>query len=86
VAAQVDQYVDYAHCCGDLHQADNGHRSRELAGLHDHIPGADDLGHFRSRVGDDVIHQTLAVVVELLHTFGLLKGELVSTDGQLEPS
>ena len=24
VAASVDQYVDYAHFCGDLHQADKG--------------------------------------------------------------
>lgn len=86
MAAKVDQYVDYAHCCGDLHQADKGHHYRELAGLHDHIPGQDDLCHFRYRVGDAVVHQTLAVVVELLHTFGLITGELLSTDGQLEPS
>ena len=26
VAAKVDQYVDYAHFCGDLHQADKGRR------------------------------------------------------------
>jgi hypothetical protein len=86
VAASVDQYVDYAHFCGDLHQADKGRRYRELAGLHDHVPGQDDFCHFRSRVGDDVIHQTMAVVVDLLHTFGLITGEVVSTDGQLEPS
>jgi hypothetical protein len=86
VAAKVDQYVDYAHFCRDLHQADKGHHYRELAGLHDHIPGQDDFCHFRYRVGDAVVHQTLAVVVELLHTFGLIKGELLSTDGQLEPS
>jgi hypothetical protein len=86
VAAKVDQDVDYACFCDDLPQADQGRRSRALAGLHSHIPGQDDFCHFRSRVGDDVIHQTMAVVVELLHTFGLIKGELVSTDGQLEPS
>jgi len=85
-AAHVDHDVDYAHCCRDLHQADKGRRYRELAGLHDHVPGEDDLCHFRSRVGDDVIHTTLAGVVELLQAFGLIKGELVSTDGQLEPS
>jgi hypothetical protein len=33
-----------------------------------------------------VIHKTLAVVVELLQRFRLIKGELLSTDGQLEPS
>lgn len=86
VAAKVDQYVDYAHFCRDLHQHDKGRRYRQLAGLHDAIPGEDDLCHFRSRVGDEVIHQTLAEVVELLRTFGLITGELVSTDGQLEPS
>lgn len=85
VAASVDQYVDYAHFCGDLHQADKGRHYRELAGLHDHVPGQDDFCHFRSRVGDEVVHQTLAVMVELLHTFGLIKGELLSPDGQLEP-
>jgi hypothetical protein len=86
VAASVDQYVDYAHFCGDLHQTDKGRRYRELAGLHDHVPGQDDFCHFRYRVGDEVVHKTLAVMVELLHTFGLIKGELLSTDGQLEPT
>ena len=86
VAAKVDQYVDYARFCSDLHQADKGRRYREFAGLHDRIPGQGDLCHFRYRVGDAVVHQTLAVVVELLHTFGLIKGKLLSTDGQLEPS
>jgi hypothetical protein len=86
VAAKVDQYVDYAHFCSDLHQTDKGRRSREVAGLHDHVPGQDDFCHFRSRVGDDVIHQTMAVVVDLCRTFGLITGELLATDGQLEPS
>ena len=86
VAAKVDQYVDYAHFCGDLHQADKGRRYRELAGLHDHVPGQDDFCHFRSRVGDEVVHKTLAVMVELLRMFGLITGELLSTDGQLEPT
>ena len=86
VAASVDQSVDYAHFCGDLHQADKGHRYRELAGLHDHVPGQDDFCHFRSRVGDAVVHKTLAVMVELLRTFGLITGELLSTDGHLEPT
>ena len=86
VAAHVDQYVDYAHFCSDLHQADKGRRYRELAGLHDHVPGQADFCHFRYRVGDEVVHKTLAVMVELLSTFGLIKGELLSTDGQLEPT
>jgi hypothetical protein len=86
VAARVDQYVDYACFCGDLLQADKGRRYRELAGLHHHVPGQDDFCHFRYRVGDEVVHKTLAVVVELMHTFGLIKGELLSTDGQLDPT
>jgi hypothetical protein len=86
VAAKLDQYVDYACFCSDLLQADKGRRYRELAGLHHHVPGQDDFCHFRSRVGDEVVHQTLAVVVELLHTFGLIRGDMLSTDGQLEPT
>jgi hypothetical protein len=85
-AAPVDQYVDYARFCADLHQQDQGRRSRELAGLGDAIPGEDDLSNFRQRVGVQALEVTMAVVVELFRTFGLLTGELVSTDGQLEPS
>jgi len=86
VAAKVDQYIDYAQFCHDLHQSDKGRRYRLLAGLHDHVPGEDDLCNFRYRVGDEVIHQLMAVAVDLVHRFGLIKGELLSTDGQLEPS
>jgi hypothetical protein len=86
VAAKVDQYVDYARFCDDLHQADKGHRYRELAGLHDAIPGEDDLCHFRYRIGAEAIDTTMAAVVELFRSSGLIKGELLSTDGQLEPS
>jgi hypothetical protein len=86
VAAKVDEYVDYAQFCKDLHQTEKGCRYRHLAGLHGSIPGEGDLCHFRYRVGDDVIHQITAVVVDFLSRFGLIKGELLSTDGQLEPS
>lgn len=86
VAAHVDQYVDYAQFCKDLQQTDKGRRYRQLAGLADSVPGEDDLCHFRYRVGDDVIHQVMAVAVAVLERFGLIKGELLSTDGQLEPS
>ena len=86
VAAKVDQYVDSARFCDDLHQQDKGRRYRELAGLHDAIPGEDDLCHFRDRVGAEAIEKTMAAVVELFRSFGLIKGELLSTDGQLEPS
>jgi hypothetical protein len=85
VAASVEQYVDDARFCGELHQADQGRRYREVAGLHDQVPGQDDCCHCRYRVGDAVGHQTLAVMVELLRTFGLITGERLSTDGQLAP-
>jgi hypothetical protein len=86
VATKVDQYVDYAQFCRDLHDSDKGRRYRQLAGLHDPVPGEDDLCHFRYRIGDAVIDQIMAVAVDFLYHFGLIKGELLSTDGQLEPS
>jgi hypothetical protein len=86
VAAKVEQYVDYARFCDDLHQPEKGQRYRALAGLHDAIPGEDDLCHFRYRVGAEAIEKTMAAVVELCRSLGLIQGELLSTDGQLEPS
>ena len=86
VATKVDQYIDYAQFCRDLHDSDKGRRYRQLAGLHDAVPGEDDLCNFRYRVSDEVIHQIMAVAVDFLSRFGLIKGELLSTDGQLEPS
>ena len=83
---KVDQYVDYAQFCRDLHDRDKGRRYRQLAGLHDHVPGEDDLCHFRYRIGDAVIDQITAVAVDFLAHFGLIQGELLSTDGQLEAS
>jgi hypothetical protein len=86
VATKVDQYDDYAQLCRDLHDSDKGRRYRQLAGLHDQIPGQDNLCHFRSRIGDAVIDQITAVAVDFLCHFGLIKGDLLSTDGQLDPS
>jgi hypothetical protein len=86
VATKVDLYDDYAQFCRDLHDSDKGRRYRQLAGLHDEVPGEDDLCNFRSRIGDAVINQIMAVAVDFLHHFGLIKGDLLSTDGQLEPS
>jgi hypothetical protein len=86
VAAKVDQYTDYAQFCRDLHDSDKGRRYRLLAGLHGAVPGEDDLCNFRYRIGEAVIAQITAVAVDLVHRFGLIKGELLSTDGQLEPS
>ena len=75
VAAKVDQYVDYAQFCRDLHDSDKGRRSRQLAGLHGTVLGEDDLRNFRYRIGDAVIDQITAVVVDFLRRFGLIKGE-----------
>lgn len=86
IATKVDQYVDYAQFCRDLHDRDKGRRYRQLAGLHEHVPGEDDLCHFRYRIGDAVIDQITAVAVDFLYHFGLIRGDLLSTDGQLEPS
>src|SRR6478735_5346214 len=86
VATKVDQYDDYAHLCRDLHDSDKGRRYRQLAGLHDAVVGEDDLSNFRYRIGDAVIDQIIAVAVDFLYHFGLITGDLLSTDGQLEPS
>src|SRR5262252_2064337 len=86
VATKMDQYVDYAQFCRDLHDSDKGRHYRQLAGLLEHVPGEDDLCHFRYRIGDEVIDQITAVAVDFLAHFGLIKGELLSTDGQLEAS
>jgi hypothetical protein len=86
VATKVDQYVDDAQFCRDLHDHDKGRRSRQLAGLHHRVPGQDDLCHFRDRIGEEVIDHIMAVAVDFLAHCGLIKGELLSTDGQLEPS
>jgi hypothetical protein len=86
VVTKVDQYDDYAQLCRDLHDRDKGQRYRQLAGLYEHVPGEDDLSNFRYRIGDTVIDQITAVTVDFLYHFGLIKGALLSTDGQLEPS
>lgn len=77
---------DYAHFCADLRQQDKGRRYRELAGLHAAMPGEDDLSYFRRRVGGEAIEAALAVFVGLCRAFGLITGELLATDGQLDPS
>jgi hypothetical protein len=81
VAAKVDEYVDYAQFGKDLHQSDKGRRYRQLAGLHDAVPAEGDQCHFRYRVGADVIDQITAVAVDFLSHFGLIQGQLLSTDG-----
>ena len=86
VAIKGEQDVDDAQCCRDLHDSGQGRRSRQLAGLHDAVVGEDDLSNFRSRIGDAVLDQIMAVAVDFLSHFGLIKGALLSTDGQLEPS
>ena len=86
VACRVDGYRDYARFCADLRQQEKGRRYRDLAGVHTSIPGEDDLSYFRRRVDAAAIEAALAVFVGLFREFGLITGELLSTDGQLEPS
>ena len=50
------------------------------------LPSEGDLSHFRRRVGAEAMEATITVLVGLFRTFGLIKGELLATDGQLEPS
>lgn len=86
LASRVDCYPDYASFCEELRQQEKGRRYREIAGLHDAIPGEDDLSNFRRRVDSAAIEAALAVFVGLFRDFGLITGALLSTDGQLEPS
>ena len=86
VASRVDGYPDYARFCADLRHQDKGRRYREIAGLHTSMPGEDDRSNCRRRVDAAAIEAALAVFVGLFRDFGLMQGELLSTDGQLEPS
>jgi hypothetical protein len=86
VAAKVDGYPDYASFCRDLEQAEKGRGYHDLAGLDEAIPGQDSFSNFRKRVGHTVVNQAMDVMVQLFIDFGLIKGEIVSTDGQLEPT
>jgi hypothetical protein len=86
VASRLDRYPDSASFCAALRPQEKGRRYRELAGLHAAVPGEDDLSHCRRRVDAAAIEAALAVFVGLFREFGLLQGELLSTDGQLEPS
>lgn len=85
-AAKVDGYPDYASFCRDLEQAEKGRGYRDLAGLDEAIPGQDSFSNFRKRVGHSVVEQTTAIMVQLFIDFGLIQGDIVSTDGQLEPT
>jgi hypothetical protein len=86
VASRVDSYPDYAGFWADLRHQDKGRRYRKIAGLHAAIPGQDDLRNFRRRVGVEVLEAALAVLVGLFRAFGLITGDLLATDGQMEPS
>ena len=85
-ASRVDGSPDDAHCCADLRQQDKGRRSRALAGLHEAIPGEDELSDFRRRVGAAAIEAALAVFVGLFRDVGRITGALLAPEGQLEPS
>jgi hypothetical protein len=85
-AAHGDGYPDSASFCGDLEQADKGRRYRDLAGRDQAIPGQESCTNFRKRVGHSVVDHTTAIMVPLCRDFGLIKGEVVSTEGQREPT
>ncbi|MDO8095080.1 MAG: hypothetical protein Q6360_16495, partial [Candidatus Brocadiales bacterium] len=86
LAGWVDLYSDRATFCKDLGQQESGRRYRELAGLTGSIPDAVDLCNFRYRVGSQAIDSILAKFVLFFQEFGLIKGELLTTDGYLLPS
>lgn len=86
VAATVDGSPDSASFCHDLNQADKGRRSRGLAGLDQAIPGQERFTTFRKRVGHAVVDHTTDSMVGLCIDFGLITGEILSTDGQREPT
>ena len=86
LAVKLDGYSSYSSFCEDLRQQDNGRRYRELAGIKSSIPGEDDLHNFRDRVGSEPIDSTIAIFVGFLRQIDLINGEVLCTDGQLEPS
>ena len=86
VAAKLDGYPDYSSFCKDLRQQEKGRSYRLLAGIEGSIPGEDDLSYFRDRVGTDAIDEVINTFVCFLMELGLIRTELLSTDGQLEPS
>ena len=86
LAGWVDLYSDRAALCEDLSRQESGRRYRELAGLERSIPDEVDLCNFRYRVGSQAIDSLLAKFVLFFQEFGLIKGELLTTDGYLLPS
>ena len=85
-AGRVDGDRDEARCWADLRQQDKGRRSRDLAGVHTALPGADDLSSCRRRVEAAAIAAALAVFGGRFRACGLSTGALLATDGQREPS
>jgi len=83
LAGWVDLYPDRAAFCRDLHQQELGRRYRELAGVEGSIPDEVDLCNFRYRVGSQAIDSLLAEFVNFFKEFGLIQGELLTTDGYL---
>jgi len=86
LAAHLDGYSDYAAFCRDLRQEDKGRSYREIAGIGESVPGEDDLCNFRKRVGADPVDGTINMFAGFLRDFGLLGENILSADGQLEPS
>lgn len=86
LAGSLDGYGDDARFCRDLVQGKRGDSYRMLAGIDGSVPGGDDLCNFRKRVDVDTINSVMDMFVNFFMEFGLVTPELVTADGQLEPS
>lgn len=86
MAGWIDLHSDRAALCEALNQQESGRRYRELAGLTGSIPDEVDLCNFRYRVESQAIDSLLAKFVRFFQEFGLIEGELLTTDGYLLPS
>jgi hypothetical protein len=86
LACCLDGYGDYADFCRILLQDKKGESYRMIAGIEDSVLGDDDLCNFKKRVGADTINSVMDMFVDFFRDFGLITPELVTADGQLEPS
>ena len=86
LACYLDGHGDYAAFCRALLQGEKGKSYRAITGIDGSVPGEDDLCNFRKRVGEGTINAVMDMFVEFFMDFGLITPELVTADGQLEPS
>lgn len=82
----LDTFPNYAKFCEILHQPKDGESYRALAGLRKAIPDEVDLHNFRSHIGEKTIQELIRVFVQFFTKFGLIDGNILVTDGQLQPT